>query len=51
MKAVGRGPMNPELFTKNLNAVLSFVERLGEVDFIQKVEVQGKNVTCTVKAK
>jgi translation initiation factor IF-3 len=51
MKATGRPPLNAELFTKNLNAVQSFVGRLGDIDFVQKVEVQGKNVTCTVKAK
>lgn len=29
----------------------SFLERLGEVDMIQPSQIQGKFVTCTVKAK
>lgn len=50
MKQVGRGN-NPELHKQNIAAMQSFVQRLGDVEFVQKVEVQGKNVTCTVKSK
>lgn len=52
MKLIGRGHDNKELLNQNLQAFNSFVARLGEnVEFAQKVEVQGKNVTCTVKVK
>lgn len=51
MKAVGRPPFSAELIAKNKDAVQSFASRLGDVDFVQKVDVQGKNVTCIVKAK
>lgn len=51
MKAVGRGNTNPDLVQKNIAAMNNFVARLGDVDFVQKVENQGRNVTCTVKVK
>ncbi|BEH88117.1 hypothetical protein [Klebsiella phage phiKp_21] len=49
MKTVGRGN-TPQLVKQNIDAMNAFVKRLGEVDFIQKVEYQGKKVTCTVKS-
>lgn len=51
MKAVGRPPLSADLLAKNKDAVQSFTNRLGDVEFVQKVDVQGKNVTCIVKAK
>lgn len=51
MKAVGRGNTNPEMVQRNLDTMKAFVSRLGETEFVQKVESQGRNVVCTVKAK
>lgn len=51
MKAIGRPPLTADLLAKNKGAMQSFADRLGDVDFVQKVDVQGKNVTCIVKAK
>lgn len=51
MKQVGRGNSNPDLLKQNISVMESFVKRLGDVEFVQKIEVQGKNVTCTVKNK
>ncbi|WEM33376.1 translation initiation factor 3 [Escherichia phage EJP2] len=49
MKAAGRLGTQTD---SNIETLGAFVERLGEnVEFVQKVEVQGKNITCTVKAK
>lgn len=52
MRVIGRGGMNSEQFTKNQQIVNDFCARLGtEIEFVQKVEAQGKNVTCTIKSK
>lgn len=50
MKTSGRGT-NPTIIQNNINAMEAFVNRLGEVAYVQKVEFQGKKVTCTVKVK
>lgn len=49
MKTVGRGN-TPQLVKQNMDAMNAFVNRLGEIDFIQKIDYQGKKVTCTVKS-
>lgn len=51
MKAVGRGPSTPDMIRKNLEVMNKFVARFGDVDYVQKVEHQGRNVTCILKAK
>ena len=50
MKTTGRGT-NAAIIQTNIDAMESFVARLGNVVFVQKVEFQGKKVTCTVKVK
>ncbi|AGC35138.1 translation initiation factor [Escherichia phage PBECO4] len=50
MKTSGRGT-NASVIQANINAMESFVNRLGNVSYVQKVEFQGKKVTCTVKVK
>lgn len=50
MKQVGRGS-NPELQKQNIAVMDSFIDRLGDVEFVQKVKAEGKNITCTVKNK
>lgn len=49
MKTVGRGN-TPAIIKQNIDAMNAFVQRLGDVDFVQKVDYQGKKVTCTVKS-
>ena len=50
MKTIGRGT-NATVIQNNVDAMESFVSRLGNVTYVQKVEFQGKKVTCTVKVK
>lgn len=50
MKTAGRG-ISPTMIKQNIDVMTTFVKRLGDVDFVQKVEFQGKKVTCTVKVK
>lgn len=51
MSIEGRVVGNPELLAKNTACLQAFVSRFGEIDFVQKIEVQGKKATCTIKAK
>lgn len=50
MKAAGRGNTQA-VVQSNISALEDFVQRLGNVTYVQKVEFQGKKVTCTVKVK
>lgn len=50
MKINGR-TSNPEIIKQNVNYMNEFVSRVGEVDFVQKVEINGNKITCTLKAK
>ncbi|AQW88841.1 putative translation initiation factor IF-3 [Erwinia phage pEa_SNUABM_50] len=51
MKIQGRTNSNPNILKQNTDCMGNFVTRLGDVDFVQNIAVQGNNVTCTVKAK
>lgn len=51
MKIQGRINSNPTILKQNTDCMSNFVSRLGEVDFVQNIEIQGNKVTCTVKAK
>lgn len=51
MKTVGRGPTNPDLVQKNLEVMNKFVARFSDIEFVQKIEHQGRNVTCILKQK
>lgn len=51
MAVEGRIVGNPVLLDKNTSFLKQFVDRLGDVEFVQKVEVQGKKATCTIKIK
>jgi translation initiation factor IF-3 len=51
MAVEGRIAGNQTLLEKNTSFLKQFVERLGEVEFVQKVEVQGKKATCVIKTK
>jgi translation initiation factor IF-3 len=51
MKIQGRINSNTTILKQNTDCMHNFVARLGEVDFVQNVEIQGNKVTCTVKAK
>ncbi|EOR9073900.1 translation initiation factor IF-3 [Escherichia coli] len=50
MKTSGRG-LSPTMVKNNTDVMENFVNRLGDVVFVQKIEFQGKKVTCTVKVK
>lgn len=50
MKTAGRG-MSKVMIENNITAMNEFVRRLGDITFVQKVDFQGKKVTCTVKVK
>ena len=51
MKVVGRISSGSDMYKQNIEAMKSFVQRLGDIDFVQNVELQGKYVSCTVKSK
>ncbi|SOK58591.1 Translation initiation factor 3 [Yersinia phage fHe-Yen9-04] len=51
MKIQGRTNSNPNILKQNTDCMGDFVTRLGDVDFVQNIAVQGNNVTCTIKAK
>lgn len=51
MAIEGRVVGNQALLEKNTACIKAFVERFGEVDFVQKIEVQGKKATCVIKSK
>jgi len=51
MAIEGRVIGNQTLLEKNTNCLKQFVDRFGEVDFVQKIEVQGKKATCVIKSK
>ncbi|EBS4516414.1 translation initiation factor IF-3 [Salmonella enterica subsp. enterica serovar Braenderup] len=51
MKIQGRINSNPTILKQNTDCMHNFVSRLGDVDFVQNIEIQGNKVTCTVKAK
>lgn len=51
VKVQGRLLGNAEMVERNKQCVQSFVDRLGEVDVLQNIALQGKFVTCNVKAK
>lgn len=51
VKVQGRLLSNPEMVQRHKDVVGAFIERLGEVEVLQDIAVQGKFVTCNVKAK
>lgn len=51
MAIEGRIIGNQALLEKNTACLLAFVQRFDEIDFVQKIEVQGKKATCIIKAK
>lgn len=51
MKLGGRISNNNTIMEQNKSQLQKFVELLGEVDFVQKIDVQGKYCTCIVKQK
>lgn len=50
MKIDGR-ISNQGVLQQNTDAMSNFVKRLGEIDLVQTIAIQGKFITCTVKAK
>ena len=50
MKIAGRNTENKDIMNQNMKTFNSFISLLGNVDFVQKIDVQGKNLTCTLKA-
>lgn len=51
MAVEGRVVGNQAMLDLNKSCLESFVQRFGDVDFVQKIEVQGKKATCVIKAK
>lgn len=51
MKIQGRTKSNPDILKQNTDCMSNFITRLGDVEFVQKIAVQGNNIICTVKAK
>lgn len=51
MKMQGRTATNPDILKQNKDSVQKFVSRLGDVEFVQTITIQGNNITCIVKAK
>lgn len=51
MAVEGRIAGNQALLEQNTSFLKQFVNRLGDVEFVQKVEVQGKKATCVIKNK
>lgn len=51
MKLGGRISSNNTIMEQNKSQLQKFVDLLGEVEFVQKIDVQGKYCTCIVKQK
>lgn len=51
MAVEGRVAGNQAMLDLNKSCLESFAKRFGDVDFVQKIEVQGKKATCVIKAK
>lgn len=51
MKIQGHVQSNPAILEKNKDNLSSFIERLGDVEVTQDIQVQGKFCTCVVKPK
>ena len=50
MKMIGRNKTQ-EIINRNVEQMDAFLERFSDIDMVQKVTVQGNNVTCIFKSK